>query len=73
MNKRGQAVILLGIIAFVISAFIFSFALPLMNALIQNALPDLGSVEGFFIRLLPFAIFFLLVFGLIRLIGGGSQ
>lgn len=72
MNNKGQAVIIIGLIAFVVSIFLYVYTLPLMSQLIDNALPNLGTVDGFLVKLLPFAVFFLLCLGLIRLIGGGE-
>lgn len=65
--------IIIGLISFTVAAFIFSFALPLMRTLINDLLPNLGSASSFFVLLLPFALFFLLLFAFLRIVGGGGQ
>lgn len=64
--------VLIGIISFTVAAFIFSFGLPLIRTLINDLLPNLGTASSFFVLLLPFAIFFLLLFAFLRIIGGGE-
>ena len=72
MNRKGQT-IFLGLIAFVVSIFLFSFSLPLMRSVIDSVWSGLGSVEQFMVLMIPFTIFFLIIFNLLRLLGGGAQ
>lgn len=69
-NKKGS--ILVGLIAFIVAMFFFAFMLPLIRTLINDLWSSLGSVEQFFVIIIPITIFILLIIGLLKLLGGGE-
>lgn len=71
-NKKGESTVILGIIAFIVAIFFFSFTLPLIRSLINNIWANLSGLEQFMIIIIPFIIFFLILFALLKLLGGGE-
>ena len=66
MNKKGQ-MMFIGLIFLIIALFIFFFALPMISEAVGVGVNNSGSVAGFVIKLFPWIILLLLVWGGIRL------